>query len=849
MAEPTSSEYRFGRYRLLPGGRSLLADDQAVRLGSRAFDALLVLVEQRERAVPKAELMERVWPRLVVEDNNLQVQIAALRKVLGAGAIATIPGRGYRFTLPVEAHEARESPAIPHTPAAPVAAQAARHDNLPQMPGPLYGRDRDLAAVGALLDAHALVCVVGAGGIGKTRLAIEVARMRRADYEDGAWLVELASVGDPTLVGVEVSRVLSLALSGERIDADTLATALAAQRMLLLLDNCEHLLEAVASLADALSRRAPGVRVLVTSQEPLKLAAERVYRLDPLTVPASPALADAEGHGSIALFADRAQAADPRFRLTLENLRAVIEICRRLDGIPLALELAAARVPLLGVEGVRARLDERFHILTGGSRFVLRRHQTLRAALDFSHGLLDERERAVLRRAGIFAGSFGVDLAQAVCAHGALDPWEVLDCLGALVDKSLVVAETGSTPRLRLLETTRAYALEKLGDAGETGAVLELHAAAMAFAVRRMYEDYLDLAPDDWLRRYEPDLDNLRAAIEWSLLHAPARAIELVGNSLKIWQELALHPEARRYCALALALIAPDTPAVAAGRLWYAEAMLAANGMPRRSRDAARNAIALLRDSGDEIVFPMSLARLAGWSRGMVSEEQLAALHELEGLERPDWRGQMRWLVPYIQGVVLRTMRRFDEANRCYVRSIGIMRDQGDLHAELRTLVNLAESVLMGGEAAEAARIAADVRQRLAHSHDPLFYMFASMAQVSALLFTGSLLAAREPLVAAVPLMLRYDLFYRFAKTAALYAALSGDLACAARLLGYAQATYETRDIEQDIAEVEAGERAGALLAAVPQAQRETWMAEGGLLSGGDAYRAVLRSDDPPTAG
>jgi len=283
-------------------------------------------------------------------------------------------------------------------------------------------------------------------------------------------------------------------------------------------------------------------------------------------------------------------------------------------------------LPLLGVEGLRARLDERFSILTAGSRFVLRRHQTLRAALDFSHGLLDDRERTVLRRTGVFAGTFAIESAQTVCADDALDAWDVLDCLGALVDKSLIVAEAGPAPRVRLLETTRAYALEKLAEAGETTAVLERHAAAFARVAAGLYARYLELPSADFARLHEADLDNLRAAIEWSAHNAPERAVELAGDSLKLWQELALHPEARRHCDTCVKLIGPQTAPRAAGRLWYADAMLAANMWPGRSAESVRRAVPLLRSAGDEMVLAMALGRLVNARRGPVLDEQRAAL-------------------------------------------------------------------------------------------------------------------------------------------------------------------------------------------------------------------------------
>ena len=387
----TPSHYRFGDVVIDAAERRVEIGGRPAKLGARAFDLLLALVERRDRVVSKNELLDIVWPKLVVEENNLQVQVAALRKLLGPHAIATIPGRGYRFAQPL----AEDVPAASPPDAAPAPAPSSlRNGNLPAVTPTLFGRDADLAEVARLVDAHRLVSIVGAGGIGKTTVALAVAASLRERFPDGAWWIELAALTDGSLVAATIARTVGVGLAPDRPAAEALATALADARLLLALDNCEHLLDAIAPVVEALVNQAPGVRILVTSQETLKAAAEHAYRLGTLAVPGPDAsFADAERCGAVALFVERAAAADPRFRLTADTLPAVADVCARLDGIPLAIELAAARVPLLGVEGLRTRLDERFRLLTAGARTVLRRHQTLRAALEWSHGLLGSRSR------------------------------------------------------------------------------------------------------------------------------------------------------------------------------------------------------------------------------------------------------------------------------------------------------------------------------------------------------------------------------------------------------------------------------------------------------------------------
>jgi DNA-binding winged helix-turn-helix (wHTH) protein len=402
--------YRFGSLELQPDQRRLLVDGRPVALGSRAFDLLLALVERPGQLVTKNELLDRVWPGLVVEANNLQVQISTLRKLLGPRAIATIPGFGYRWALSaddVPAQSARSE----STPAAPWVGNAARCDVAMELPA-LYGRAGDVSALRELIGHHALVTVVGPAGIGKTRLAEAVAHELRDEFADGAVLVELAQLADADLVAATVARALGIAVGNPQTALDLSVQALAGQRLLLVLDNCEHLLTAVDRMVAALRKGAPRVHILATSQELLRHPDEHVYRLGALALPAEVTAVRAREAGAIELFTARVQAIVPRFAVSDANVAAVVDICRRLDGIPLAIEFAAARVPLLGVEGVRDRLDERFRLLTAGSRSAPRRHQTLHAALEWSYGLLSEQEQKTFDGLGVFVGGFSLESAQ-----------------------------------------------------------------------------------------------------------------------------------------------------------------------------------------------------------------------------------------------------------------------------------------------------------------------------------------------------------------------------------------------------------------------------------------------------
>ena len=529
--EANTSALRFGAVQLDVEQRRLLIDGRRAKLGARAFDVLLALVYRRDRAVSKNELFDLVWPDVVVEENNLMVHISALRKLLGPQTIATIPGRGYRFTPDLDAL-AKDSGSVRSPVSISTAPAAATPTNLPAHLQRLYGRDGDARAVGELLRTHAQVSIVGESGIGKTQLALVVANAQRERFAGGVWWVELAALSDGALVAGAIARALGVSIDDDRPGLETVVALLRNQTALVVLDNCEHLLDAAAECVRVMLRDAPTLRVLITSQEALHTTEEQVYRLGGL--PASDAL-DAPA-AAVELFVARARAADPRLLVTTANVSAIAEICRRIDGMPLAIELAAARVRLLGIEGLRERLDERFQILTGGTRAALRRHQTLRAAVDWSYGLLSPEEQTVFRRLGVFVHGFTLELAQDVATDEQIDRWAVLDLLGHLVDRSLVIADGGEAPRYRLLETMRAFALEKLAAAGETPVLLKRHAEALLAFLLPLHERGWKMSAADQMRA-GAELDNLRAALAWAESAAGDRefACALIGCSSSVW--------------------------------------------------------------------------------------------------------------------------------------------------------------------------------------------------------------------------------------------------------------------------------------------------------------------------
>lgn len=551
------SEFVFGLHRLIPDRRALLVNGHEFAIRGRSFDILLTLVEHRDRVVTKDEFLQRVWAGRIVEEGNLSVHIAGLRKLLGRGFITTVPGRGYRFVAPVEeivAPSSSESSAVRAQPAT----------NLPASVSHLIGRDAAVAEVMSLLDMHRLVTLVGPGGIGKTRVAFEVGRQFLPRCADGVWLVDLAPLTDGALVPNSLASVLGINAVDSSAMLDRIATALRSRSLLLVLDNCEHLLDSIAGVAETVAQAGVGLRVLATSREPLKVEGEWLYRVPPLTLPAEDVRDPEEilQHSGIELFVSRTAAAEASFRDIGPNAEVVASICRRLDGIPLAIELAAARAATLGMDVLAARLDDRFRLLSVGRRTALPRHQTLRATIDWSYALLTELEQVVLRRLGIFVGSFGLEAALRVSEIAGASPVELTDLIASLVAKSLVGVEMdGATTRYRLLETTRAFALEKLGESGETGLASGLHAG--------FYRDLF--APRDLPAQVEPtlqcidlylrEIDNVRTALDWAFSPAGdvGTGVALTAAYVPVWLYLSFVGECHERAQRALDKLRPDS--------------------------------------------------------------------------------------------------------------------------------------------------------------------------------------------------------------------------------------------------------------------------------------------------
>jgi predicted ATPase/DNA-binding winged helix-turn-helix (wHTH) protein len=557
--------YRFGATEVNPGHRELLHDGMRVGVGDRAFDLLLLLIEQRGAVVSKDRIMEVVWPKRIIGENTLEAQVSLLRRALhrDRDTIRTIAGRGYQFTGDLSIDTSAGSHAANADATTTSRAPELRARDLPAYVSRLVGRESQLSEVAGLALSRRCVTLVGAGGVGKTRLAIEAARQLKVNFPDGCVLIELAATSSAEYVPATVATAFGFPPGDGTLDLEKLAPSLRDRQLLIVVDNCEHLIESAAHLVERLMQVSPGSTVIATSREALRIGGEQVYGVPSLDMPQEDDEHDAERYGAIALFLERiGVGADERADACLPF---VVRICRQLDGIPLAIELAAACTAAFGVQGVADLLDDRFQMLRGGSRTALPRQQTLRATVDWSYALLPAALRTVLLRLSLFAGTFTLDSAQRMLAGADMSREEVTTAIGELVDKSLLCA-VPSLPQMnyRMLNTIRAFARERLDESGTSDEWLARHAGHI-LGIFRTAEKFAEARAEiDWNRTFGLYLDDLRAAIDWgfSSQGQTAIAIELVVASIAPSMQFSLIEECLRRidAALeALSAISPDS--------------------------------------------------------------------------------------------------------------------------------------------------------------------------------------------------------------------------------------------------------------------------------------------------
>ena len=617
----------FGPFRLYVTERLLERNGTALKIGSRALDILIMLLEHAPEVVSKRDLIQRVWGELVVDEVSLRFHVAALRKRLGdedasVRYITNIPARGYCFTGAASWAETQAAPRKACTAAS----------RLPRAPLLMVGRDNAVRDLTILLKKQRFVSIVGAGGIGKTTIALTLAHRMLADFEDAVHFLDLGAVEDPRLPASLLASQLGLVSVSEQ-PLPVILTHLREQRMLLVFDSCEHLLEAIAALAENIFRDAPQVHLLVTSREALRAEGEQVHHLPPLECPPdteSLTATQALGFPAVQLFVRQVAHSAHEFELTDTDAPIVAEICRRLDGIALALELAASRVGAHGVQGTAALLDKQFRLRWRGRRTALPRHQTLSATLDWSYNLLSPTEQLILRRLAVFVGGFSLEAALNVVAE-SLGPDQLTETLATLADKSLVTPDRTTAMRYRLLDTTRAYAWQKLTESGEHLHIGRYHCEYMIRALEQFGVTIRVIPSPASIDFFVLNLSNLRAALEWSFSDQEDTGLgsKLAGVSACLFFQVGLLPECRAWTERAIgSLDGKGTHLELELLTCFAMSLMITEGNAPASHTALVRALEIAEYINDA---PMQLYLLRALHRWQIRSGDFRGLGELAG--------------------------------------------------------------------------------------------------------------------------------------------------------------------------------------------------------------------------
>lgn len=566
-AAAPASVFQFGEFELDPVAYELRRRGRRLRLARQPMDLLLLMVGRRNELVSRDDIAARLWPPDVFLDRDAGIHTAVLRirQVLRDSHInprflENVSGKGYRFIAPVEIVPRALSVAPPESSGVPIDVPPARRHNLPDELTSFVGRQEAIAELRRLLGANRLVSLTGAGGVGKTRLALRIASDILHACHDGVWMVDLGPITAADLVPQTVASVLGVHESGQRGVRDALTASLRHRQLLIVLDTCEHVLDACADLVEALLRDAPGVRILATTREPLGVRGEAVFRVPSLTLPVGSAEIDGQAPESeaVQLFVERAMTLDATFNASEADAGAIGRICQRLDGMPLAIELAAARVTLLSPAQIETRLQDRFKLLTGGARTAVARQRTLEAAVEWSCQLLSDSERHLLGRLSVFPASWTIEAAESICSGDGLDPCDVLELSSRLVAKSLVGLQRDQegVARFRLLETVRQYARERVvpPDAGER--LRTRHAGFFANQFRDALSVLRGAGQLPYLAQLQAEQENVRTALEWALASSAlaAQGVALTGSLFWFWTKRGLFEEGKQWLERALTL-------------------------------------------------------------------------------------------------------------------------------------------------------------------------------------------------------------------------------------------------------------------------------------------------------
>jgi predicted ATPase/DNA-binding winged helix-turn-helix (wHTH) protein len=687
----SGERFRFRDFELDVPGYELRRQGRPVRLERQPMDLLILLVHRRRHLVSRTDIVERLWSKDVFIDveTGVNTAVSKIRHALGDSResprfVETVPGKGYRFVAPVEVVAQSPSQASPALVAAPERLPDTRRHNLPAELTSFVGRRKELLELPGVLASSRLLSLTGAGGVGKTRVALRLASGLVNEFPGGVWLVDLAPLTVPDLVAQTIATALGVREGPQRSAREALLDTLRDRELLLILDNCEHLITSCAELVEALLRGAPALRILATSREALGVSGETVCRVPSLSLPealasvAAGALVDAE---ATQLFIERASAVDPAFTPTPDNADTIARICRRLDGIPLAIELAAARVVVLSPEQIEARLQDRFRLLTGGTRTAIARQRTLEATMDWSYQLLSDVERRLLSRLSVFPAGWTLEAAEHVCGGDGINENDVLDLLSRLVSKSLVVvdSEFAGERRYRFLETVRQYARERLAQAGVADRLGERHFEFFFNEFRGAMTILRHHGQLACLRRLRIEQENVRAALDWALTSSALaeKGVELAGALFWFWTKRGLFEEGRLWLERALA-VAADAPGSLRARALIGLAHM--HHFQGHSFEAVvAEALSLGREDDDAWVVSFALF-MQGLAALECGDHEQATARSLEAREAANASGEIvQHSGPLLILANIAVLRGdHDRAQQLYDESIEVSRRAGD---------------------------------------------------------------------------------------------------------------------------------------------------------------------------
>lgn len=836
--------YSFGRFVLDPTERRLYADDIPVPLGATDIRLLGVLVENAGSLVPKADLVSRVWGRAAVTDNALYVHINALRKILGDDCIANKQGRGYRFIAQIQrtrkkATHPSDKPQTGNLPSLRIGCAADQISRL-------IGRTKELHVVSKLLARSRLVTLRGPGGVGKTKFALHAASKSTTLFPDGVWLVELGSLSNSDLAPTALASVLGLKIGARAAPLDTLARHLARRTLLIVLDNCEHVIGAAANLSQAILTNAPGVRILATSREALGCSGEHVFEIPALALPRGDAKSPEaiRATAAIELFVERAMSADSNFRLTDKDARVAARICRQVDGLPLAIEMIAGWAPVLGLEKLETKLNRSIDWVRAKNT-VPQRHSTLRATLEWSHALLSAAEQLVLSRLALFTGNFSIEAAEAVVGDNTIPQEQVVEHIAGLIRKSMIAVVPGSqVQRYRLLETTRAFMIEKLGSSDDAGPARRKHALYVLGTLENAIAEWETTSDAVWQDRYGPIIDDLRTALDWAMSQDSDDAVALAGASWPLWRELSLRPEGANRLSAAATRLRSQTPPELEARLRRGLGdMLVNTAAMTAAHEEIDCAVSLYRTLGDATRLGSALTAL-GYTLLVLDRIDEAERSILEALNLLEAAGCPRTLATAysIQLCIEATLGRFDAARAAGEKAARLSEMAGADRTGLVVAANLVQLTFESGDIDSAISAGRSVMRRLYDTPHSELRGGVMGFLAAALTSRGELDEALTAACQAAPILRDDDRLFWLFDHLALRAALAGRVSDAALISGYAEDVHQRLGRTREPMGRRAIERLTALLRnAMPSKEIAQLSRLGASLSEDQAMTLALR--------